>query len=161
MGRRSSRHCAVLELPKAAPLYNQPAETAGLHELLSSSLEARPILFIQSITASNGTIISDQFAEIDLLFWSTSDYNENKASFGTTVYLPKVWTPKMYLASLHLSLKRHNLLSIESVFIGGTRYNSMNDMDLLFGDLNDTIIAKNMLIVNAAYQFVCGGTLLI
>ena len=50
--------------------------------------------------------------------------------------MPKVWTPKMYLGVVNISIERSKSILIEAIVFRGQRYITINDVHWLFTEEN-------------------------
>ena len=79
--------------------------------------------------------------------------------------MPKLWTPRMYLAALNISINHNHAIIIEAIYIRGKRYLSINDIHcLLFTEPSNLSNPSQVLTLglnaNAAGYFnVVGGKL--
>jgi hypothetical protein len=57
--------------------------------------------------------------ELGITFFHPEDHENQPLKMDVNVIMPEGWTPKMYLAALNKSMKRHLILSLESIAIDG------------------------------------------
>jgi hypothetical protein len=69
--------------------------------------------------------------------------------------MPEGWTPKTNLAALNKYMKRHSILSLESITIDGQIYATVNELQLLFSATEEA--THSQLIAPASYILVSGG----
>jgi hypothetical protein len=73
------------------------------------------------------------------------------------VVMPTIWAPKMYVAALNKSIKRHSILSLESISIQGQSYATINKLQWLFSATKEA--THSQLTCLASYICVSGGML--
>jgi hypothetical protein len=73
------------------------------------------------------------------------------------VVMPQGWTPKMYLADLNKSIRRHSILSLESITLEGQIYATVNELQWLFSATEEATYSN--LICLASYIHVSGSVL--
>ena len=86
------------------------------------------------VAISTGSVLPSRkvdtnFVEMQKQFCSD---DEEKEAYSTTVVMPRICNPKMYLGVLYLSVTWHMTLSIERIELEGNAYTSMNDVHDLF-----------------------------
>jgi hypothetical protein len=95
---------------------------------------------------------------VQLGITSHPDELENQPlKMNVNVIMPEGWTPKMYLAALKKSTKRHSILSSESITIGGQIYATVNKLQWLFSATEKA--THSQLIASASYIPVSGRVL--
>jgi hypothetical protein len=71
--------------------------------------------------------------------------------------MPKTWAPKMYVATLNKSIKRHSILSLELISIQGKIYATINELQWLFSVTEEAM--HSQLICLASYIRVSSSVL--
>ena len=103
------------------------------------------------------------YVELDLAFYpadtgDTRQDEENKPpKLDVKVLMPSGWTPKMYVAALNKSMKRHSIFCLESLTIQGRTYATVNELQWLFSASNEA--THSQLTCSASYIRVSGGVL--
>ncbi len=96
------------------------------------------------------------YVELAITF-HPDDHEHQPLKMDVNVIMPKGWTPKMYLAALNKSMKRHSVLSLESITIDGQIYATVNELQFLFSATEEA--THSQLIASASYIRVSGGVL--
>lgn len=73
------------------------------------------------------------------------------------VVMPQGWTPRMYLAALNKSIRKHSVLSLETIRIEGRNYITINELQWLLSATKEA--THSQLVCSASYIRVCGGVL--
>jgi hypothetical protein len=73
--------------------------------------------------------IASTYVELRITFYP---HDEKQAPKVVKVVMPKTWAPKMCLAALNKSIKRHLILSLESMSLQGRTYTTINELQWLF-----------------------------
>jgi hypothetical protein len=74
------------------------------------------------------------------------------------VIMLQSWTPKMYLTPLNNSTRKHSIVSLELITIDGRIYTTINELQWLFGMMEED--THSQLICLASYIYVSGGGVL-
>jgi hypothetical protein len=96
------------------------------------------------------------YVELDLTFYPADtghtrrDDKNKPPKLDVKVLMPSGWTPKMYVAALNKSMKRHSILCLESLTIQGRRYATFSASDEA---------THSQLTCSASYIRVSGGVL--
>jgi hypothetical protein len=93
--------------------------------------------------------------ELGITFYPEDENQPPK--FDVKVLMPAGWTPKMYVAALNKSIRRHSILSLESITINGRDYATMNELQWLFSASHKS--THSQLVCSASYICVSGGVL--
>ncbi len=92
------------------------------------------------------------YVELGITFYP---HDENQAPKVVKVVMPETWAPKMYLAALNKSIKRHSIPSLESISIQGQIYATINELQWLLSATEEA--RHSQLIGSASYIRVSGG----
>jgi hypothetical protein len=94
--------------------------------------------------------------ELGILFFPHDENQQPK--LDVKVIMPEGWTPKMYVAALNKSIRRHSIISLESTIItNGRRYSTINELQWLFSATEES--TNSQLVSSASYIVVSGGVL--
>ena len=117
-----------------------------LQALINESKNAMPLFNVESISTGNqqANLLDYNLAEIIVQFYSavmatdgSSDMNHHQSRMmEITSVMPKVWSPRMYLGALNISIECNRSILIEAISSCGQRYISINDIYWLFTDEN-------------------------
>jgi hypothetical protein len=98
------------------------------------------------------------YLELWISFFSgecPNDHDNHRPKLEVKVVMPQGWTPKMYLAALNKSTKKHSVVSIEMLRIEGRSYATVNELQWLFSATKESTHSR--LICSASYIRVSGG----
>jgi hypothetical protein len=119
---------------------------------------------VSTISTDRVSILRDlpTYVELGISFYPSSGDqkrgDQNQApKLDVTVIMPEGWTPKMYVAALNKSIKRHSIISLELIAIDGRSYTTVNELQWLFSASND--VTDRELACSASYIRVSGGVL--
>lgn len=167
----ATRHRGVLKLLGPVPLYDFGGrmEESTLLSIVNESRDAIPLFNVTSVSTDEQRLcaLENQMVNITIRFYGEgiSSRNENERQHEMTkeieAVMPKLWTPRMYLAALNISIERNRSIIIEAIYFRGNRYISINNIHWLFTEpnLNDPSQVASGLISNAGYFNVFGGEL--
>jgi hypothetical protein len=94
------------------------------------------------------------YVELGITFYP---HDENQPPTVVKVIMSETWAPKMYVAALNKSIKRHSILSLELISILGRTYTTINELQWLFSATEEAM--HSQLISSASYICVSGGVL--
>ena len=166
----ATRHRGVLSLATSIPLYdfgNRVGEPTLL-TLINESIDAEPLFNVASISTGDQQVYSTEvdLVEITIRFYGIKTTGPNISPSSAQMkeiksVMPKVWTPRMYLGAVNISIERNKAILIEAINFRGKRYISINDVHWLFNELNlnNPQLVAERLILKAAYYNVVGGEL--
>ncbi len=112
------------------------------------------------------TILTDRVSRVDddptyvelaITFHPDYDHEHQPLKIYVNVIMPEGWTPKTNLAALNKYMKRHSILSLESITIDGQIYATVNELQWLFFAMEEA--THSQLIAPASYIRVSGGIL--
>jgi hypothetical protein len=110
----ATRHRAVMSLRHAIALYDMQSHSSLiLQDVLKSSRNAEKVMMVTTVSTNRVTRHQDNpsFVELGITFYSE---NENQPpKLDVKVIMPEGWSPKMYVAALNKSIRRHSILSLE------------------------------------------------
>ncbi len=113
---------------------------------------------VRTIPADPVSRVEDDPTYVELgITFHPDDYEHQPLKMDVNVIMPEGWTPKMYLAALNKSMKRHSILSLESITIDGRIYATVNELQWLFSATEEA--THSQLICSASYIRVSGGVL--
>ena len=102
-----------------------------------------------------------KYLELWISFYAgvtAADREENQPpKLDVKVVVPQGWTPKMYLTALNKSIRRHSILSLESITLEGRIYATVNKLQWLFSASEEA--THSQLICSGSYIRVSGGVL--
>lgn len=155
----ATRHRAVMSLRHAIALYDMRSHSsATLQDVLESSRNAEKVMMVTTVSTNRVTRHQDNpsFVELGITFYSGLPENKNQPlKLDVKVIMPEGWSPKMYVAALNKSIRRHSILSLESYCNNGRIYSTVNDLQWLFSARD----AHSQLVSSASYIRVSGGVL--
>jgi hypothetical protein len=154
----ATRHRAVMSLRQAIALYDMRSHSASsLRDVLESSRNAEKVMMVTTVSTDRVTRVADNptFVELGILFFPEDENQEPK--LDVKVIMPADWTPKMYVAALNKSIRRHSILSLELITINGSIYATMNELQWLFSATHES--THSQLVCSASYIRVSGGVL--
>jgi hypothetical protein len=155
----ATRHRAVMSLRHAIALYDMRSHSSStLQDVLESSRNAKKVMMVTTVSTNRVTRHQDNpsFVELGITFYSGDPENENQTpKLDVKVIMPEGWPPKMYVAALNKSIRRHSILSLESYCNNGRIYSTVNDLQWLFSARD----AHSQLVSSASYIRVSGGVL--
>jgi hypothetical protein len=156
----ATRHRAVMSFQKSVPLYDMRLHTSSVFkDILKSSTNAEKVMM--ATTVSTGRIsrvkADPKFMELWISFYPSDCSHEanHNPKLDVQVIMPQGWTPKMYLAALNKSTKKHSVVSLELVLIQGRSYATLNELQWLFCATKEA--THSQLISSASYIRVSGG----
>jgi hypothetical protein len=156
----ATRHRAVLSFRKSVPLYDMRLHTSSaFQDILQSSSNAEKLMMVTTVSTGRISCVEEDpsYLELWISFFSgecTNDVN-HRSKVEVKVVMPQGWTPKMYLAALNKSTKKHSVVSIELLRIEGRSYATVNELQWLFSATNES--THSQLICSASYIRVSGG----
>jgi hypothetical protein len=153
----ATRHRAVMSLRQPIPLYDMRSHSSSrLQDILQSTRNAQKVMLVTTVSTDRVSHIDENptFVELGISFYPQ---DENQAPKVVKVVMPATWAPKMYVAALNKSIKRHSILSIESISLQGRIYTTINELQWLFSATEEA--THSQLICSASYIRVSGGVL--
>ena len=167
----ATRHRGILSLVSSVPLFDFGSRLGEptLQALINESKNAMPLFNVESISTGNqqANLLDQDLVEIIVRFYGvtatdgSSNLNHHQSRIMKEIksVMPKVWSPRMYLGALKVSIERNRSILIEAISFRGQRYISINDIHWLFTDenLSNPSLVGDRLISNAAYYNVTGG----
>jgi hypothetical protein len=111
-----------MSLCQPIPLYAMRSQMSFcLQDIVKSSQNAHKVMMVRTIPADPVSRVEDDPTYVELgITFHPDDHENQPLKMDVNVIMPKGWTPKMYLASLNKSMKRHLILPLESITIDGT-----------------------------------------
>ena len=167
----ATRHRGVLKIVHPVPLYDfgNQMEEPTLLSVINESRDAQPLFKVSSVCTDYQQVLAseDQMVNITIRFYSDDFQAEGNGGRAERqmkeikAIMPKAWTPRMYLGAVNVSIERNRSIIIETIYIHGNRYVSINDIHWLFTEqnLDDPSMVASKLVSNAAYFNVKGGEL--
>ena len=155
-----TRHRAVMSFQKPVPLYDMRLHTSStFQEIVQSSRNAEKVMMAATVTTGRISRMKDnpKYLELWISFYPRHFDNDvyHCPNLEVKVIMPKVWTPKMYLAALNKSIKKHSVVSLELILIEGRFYATVNELQWLFTATKEA--THSQLICSASYIRVSGG----
>jgi hypothetical protein len=153
----ATRHRAVMSLRQAIPLYDMRSHSSiRLEDILQSTRHAQKVMLVTTVSSDRVSRVKENptYVELGLTFYP---HDENLAPKVVKVVMPETWAPKMYVAALNKSIKRHSILSLESITINGRIYTTINELEWLFSATEEA--THSNLICSSSYIRVSGGVL--
>jgi hypothetical protein len=151
----ATRHRAVMSLRQPIPLYDMRSHSSTrLLDILQSTRNVQKVMLVTTVSTNRVSRIDENpsYVELGITFYPQDD---NKAPKVVKVIMPETWAPKMYVAALNKSIKRHSVLSLESISIQGQIYATINELQWLFSATEEAM--HSQLIGSASYIRVSGG----
>ena len=112
---------------------------------------------VRTISTDRVSRVEDDPTYVELGITFHPDDENQPPKMDVNVIMPEGWTPKMYLAALNKSMKRHSILSLELITIDGQIYATVNELQWLFSATEEA--THSQLICSASYICVSGGVL--
>jgi hypothetical protein len=155
----ATRHRAVMSLRQPIPLYDMRSQMSScLQEIVESSRNAQKVMMVRTISTDRLSKVEHDPTYVELaITFHPDDHEHQPLKMDVNVIMPTGWTPKMYLAALNKSMKRHSVLSLESITIDGQIYATVNELQFLFSATEEA--THSQLIASASYIRVSGGVL--
>jgi hypothetical protein len=158
----ATRHRAVLAFPKPVPLYDMQHQTSSsLLNILQSSRSAKKVMMVKTVSTCRVSRIeaNPKYLDLEVSFYPCDTrVDENvPPKLDVNVVMPHGWTPRMYLAALNKSIRKHSVLSLESIRIEGQNYVTINELQWLFSATKEATHSR--LVCSASYIRVSGGML--
>ncbi len=155
----ATRHRAVMSLRQPIPLYDMRSQMSScLQEIVESSRNAQKVMMVRTISTDRLSKVEHDPTYVELaITFHPDDHEHQPLKMDVNVIMPEGWTPKMYLAALNKSMKRHSVLSLESITIDGQIYATVNELQFLFSATEEA--THSQLIASASYIRVSGGVL--
>ncbi len=153
----ATRHRAVMSLRQPIPLYDMRSHSSTrLLDILQSTRNVQKVMLVMTVSTDRVSRIDKNlsFVELGITFYP---HDENQAPKVVKVIMPKTWAPKMYLAALNKSIRKHSVLSLESIRIEGQNYVTINKLQWLFSATKEA--THSGLVCPALYICVSGGVL--
>jgi hypothetical protein len=157
----ATRHRAVMSLRQAVALYDMRSHPSStLQDVLESSRNAEKVMLVSTVSTNKITRLQDNpsFVELGITFYpgDTLQEKENqRPKLDVNVVMPQGWSPKMYVAALNKSIRRHSIISLESFCIKGRIYATVNELQWLFSAKHEDTHSR--LVSSASYIRVSGG----
>jgi hypothetical protein len=152
----ATRHRAVMSVN--VPLYDMRSHTSSrLQDILQSTRDANKLMMVTTVTTDRLSRIEEDptYLQLRISFYPAGDTGEDK--LDVDVIMPQGWTPKMYLTALNQSIKRHSILSLESISFDGRIYTTINELQWLFSATEES--THSQLTSSASYIRVSGGVM--
>jgi hypothetical protein len=127
-----------------------------LQEIVESSQNAQKVMMVRTILTDPVLKDDPTYVELATTF-HPDDHEHQPLKMDVNVIMPEGWTPKMYLAALNKSMKRHPILSLESITIDVRIYATVNELQFLFSTTEEA--THSQLIASASNIPVSGGVL--
>ena len=144
----STRHRGVLALARSVPLFDFGSRIGEptLQALIDETKNAEPLFNVNSISTGDqcNNLMEHDLVEISVRFYGMKAADIVAATNGKPammmkeirLVMPKVWTPKMYLRAVNISIERSKSILIEAIVFRGQRYITINDVHWLFTEEN-------------------------
>ena len=131
---RPSRRRAILWLEKPAPLFDmREQEITSLNDLLSSSREARPILFVHVICIHRSSNLSGgRMKEVVVHFLGGKTSTNDYFFFETKLVAPWSWPSQNFLALIDQSIQLYQIISLDNSNITGRKCCILNETFINF-----------------------------
>jgi hypothetical protein len=161
----ASRHRAVLELPKAIPLFDMHSShnPLNLSNFYKETRESVPLMFVQTISTDIQRKLQDtpDFVELLIRFYPKREDSRNPPKIIEQYFImPQTWAPKMYLGAVHLSLNRHPVISLENYRSQGVNYLTINEVHWMFSKSAGPAERIRLSMEGAAaFIYINGGTM--
>ncbi len=139
------------------PLYNMWLHSSSrLLDILQSARNGQKVMLVTAVSTDRISRVDENstYVELGITFYP---HDENQAPKVVKVVMPETWAPKMYLAALNKSTKRHLILSIELMSLQGRTYTTINELQWLFSATKQA--THSQLTCSASYIRVSGGIL--
>ena len=125
-----------LQLQESTPVVISPVSlwNHDLHHLMKALFNITPKMHAKYITCLEHKEILDNLPdliELTLKVWPNEELDYKKAT-DLKVVMPSVWTKRIYLSLLELSIKKNGIISIETIYINDVQCRSINDLHHLF-----------------------------
>ena len=169
---RSTRHRGVLQLLDAVDVYDmRDASNCSVLDIINESMNATPQMKTKTISTSrlkkrnDGSGLTDMDVTIHAFFTSTvtrmNDEENDDRNISVVVTMPEAWTPMLYLAMVNSSIRKWNILSLETSTIcsGIERYYSFNSVHCNYNCFNLQYLQNNLLNTGAFADVVGGNTI--
>ena len=158
----ATRHCAMLPFPKPVPLYgmrSQHQTSSSLLDILQSSRSAKKVMMVKTVSTCRVSRIEEnpKYLDLEVSFYPCNTRVDKNPKLDVNVVMPHGWTPRMYLAALNKSIRKHSVLSLESIRIEGRNYVTINELQWLFSATKEA--THSGLVCSASYIRVSGGVL--
>jgi hypothetical protein len=154
----ATRHRAVMSLSAYVPLFDMRLHTSrNLQEILESASKAEKLMLVMAVCTDRVYRVKEDpnYLELSIAFYPSDDNQPPKSD--VRVIMPCSWTPKMYLSALNKSIRKHTIILLESIEIGGRFYCTINELQWLFTATEEA--THSLLICSASYIRVSGGVL--
>jgi hypothetical protein len=122
MGPRSTRNSSILNLDKSTPLVldlikdqdgvsrYQACRAPGKQE------ETSRLMYACRVSAGRRRVIADYSAcSLELQFWRSQNQIEDHPVLQTIVHMPQLWTSKVYLSVLYVTMTTHSGISMKKI----------------------------------------------
>jgi hypothetical protein len=150
---------AVMLLRQPISLYNMRSHSSSkLLKILQSARNGHKVMLVTAIPTDQVSRVDENstYVELGTTFYPHAD--ENQAPKVVKVLMPKTWAPQMYLSTLNKSIKRHLILSLESMSLQqGQTYTTINELQWLFSATEEA--THSQLTCLASHVRVYGGVL--
>jgi hypothetical protein len=152
-----------MSLRQAIALYDMRSHSAtSLHDVVESSRNAEKVMMVTAVSTGRQTRLEENptFVELGITFYpcrSQQDDENLAPKLEVKVVMPVGWSPKMYVAALNKSIRRHSILSLEAITINGRIYTTVNELQWLFSARDEATHSR--LVSSASYIRVSGGVL--
>jgi hypothetical protein len=156
----ATRHRVVMLLCQPIPLHGMQSQMSScLQGIVESSQNAHKVMMVRTVPTDRVSRAEDDptYVELGITFFYPDDHENQPLKMDANVIMPKGWTPKMYLAALKKSMKRHSILSLELITIDGQIYATVNKLQWLFFAMEEA--THSQLIASASYIRVSGDIL--
>jgi hypothetical protein len=150
-----------MSLRPSVALYDMRLHTSSrLQDILQSSRNADKVMMVTSVCTDRVSRVEQdpKYLELTISFYAGVTQDENHPpKLDVKVIMPQGWTPKMYLVALNKSVRRHSILSLESITIDGRTCSTINELQWLFSATEEATYSD--LMCSASYIHVSGGVL--
>jgi hypothetical protein len=146
-----------MSLRQPIPLYDMRSQSSSrLLDILQSARNGQKVMLVTTISTDRVSRVDENstYVELGITFYP---HDENQAPKVVKVVMPNTWAPKMYLAALNKSIKRHSVLSLELISLQGRTYTTINELQWLFSATKEA--THSQLTCSASYIHVSGGVL--
>jgi hypothetical protein len=153
-----------MSLRQSVALYDMRSDRSSrLKDILQFSRNADKVMIVATVCTDQVSRVQEdpKYLELWISFYAgvtAADREENQPpKLDVKMVVPQGWTPKMYLATLNKSIRRHSILSLESITLEGRIYATVNELQWLFSATEEATYSD--LICLASYIHVSGGVL--
>jgi hypothetical protein len=151
----ATRHRAVMSFQKSVPVYDMRLHSSSaFQDILQSSRNAEKLMMATTVSTGRISPVKEDPNFLELCITFFNDVN-HLPKLEVNVIMPEGWTPKMYLAALNKSTKKHSVVSVELLRIEGQSYATVNELHWLFSATKEATHSR--LNCSASYIRVSGG----